>query len=322
MSYSEPELKSDGIVAVCDAHLTLEPSEKHRSFAIVVPPKEAQFWIDNFNYYLQRKFKPRLAALYVECMRLGTFRENTTISFAVLDGRPILVNGQHTLSAVSTFGKSVLLQVELRRVYSDSEVDQLYSTFDIGGLRTTLDAIGGMDAELGLKKEEAGKLSAAVKLITLGLKTRNGRVSVKLERDIKDHEFVKAAMRSWKAEANSYFDAIRSASRLDRNMFMRADVVATALVSYRFQPDVASKFWGIAANDDGLRKFDPRKTLGSWLRENSTTGTKVNDQHKACIACWNAFFTNRELAKVFTATTSATRLMGCSSFYVDQTDEA
>ena len=95
-------------------------------------------------------------------MRLGTFRENTTISFAVLDGRPILVNGQHTLSAVSTFGKSVLLQVELRRVYSDSEVDQLYSTFDIGGLRTTLDAIGLLAQKVALQHRQRYRRSMSM----------------------------------------------------------------------------------------------------------------------------------------------------------------
>ena len=292
----------------------------HRSLAFNVLPASASSWVGQYNYKHQRPLKARLVTRYAQCMSMGTFRDHTPVSFAVLDGAPILVNGQHTLSGIAQSGKPMLLQLELIRVSSFSEISTLYSTFDVGGVRTTFDAIVGLHEELGLEKKESRSLSVAVKLLMLGLKARTNGLSAKLERDIKDHAYVRAFMRDWKFEAGAYFTAIRPALSVDRELFMRGGVVATAMVTFRCCPDLAEIFWGVAAGDDGLRKGDPRKSLVNWLRANGASGKSVNDQHKACIACWNAFFNERQLTKVFTKPESSSQLLGCESFHRIQID--
>ena len=240
----------------------------HRSRSENVSPSSAASWVAQFNYKRQRPLRPSLVTQYAQCISLGTFREHTPVSFAVLDETPILVNGQHTLSAVAQSGKPLLLQLELVKVNSFRDIPNLYGTFDIGRVRTTFDAIVGMHDELGIEKKESRSLSVAVKMLMLGLKARTQGISPMLERDIKDHALVQAFMRDWQKEACAYFSAIRPALGVDKEMFLRGAVVATALVTFRYHPDLAPGFWGTAAGDDGLRKGDPRKSLVSWLRAN------------------------------------------------------
>jgi hypothetical protein len=51
------------------------------------------------------------------------------------------------------------------------------------------------------------------------------------------------------------------------------------------------------------------------MRANPASGQSVNEQHKACIACWNAFFAGRQLTKVFTKPGSSSQLLACEDFH-------
>lgn len=281
-----------------------------------VSPDQAFQWVTQFNYANQRDLKKSWVGTLAECMLRGKFASFTMITFAVLDGEPLLVNGQHTLHAIYQSNLTQTLMVQFRYVASHEELESLYSIFDIQRRRALRDQMGTIGADLNLSDGERNALAVAVKLLSLGMRPDFGRHDPHFQANLIDAEFIKAEMRSWAAESYKYFSFLRAAPASNRDIFMRSHVVAVALLTLRYCDAKAADFWTQACLDDGLRIGDPRKSLHNWLRSNPVTKAQFQ-QHRAAIACWNAFYRGKELYRVMPSTDAALTALGCEEYFTD-----
>lgn len=283
--------------------------QRHQVADIHVCPGQAIEAATQYNYVNQRQYSRQHVLVLAEAMKRGEFREYTPIDFAVLDGVPHLVNGQHTLRAISHAGSPFWLSVHFHRVEDVSEIDALYSKYDIGKTRNIRDALHGIGDELGLTVKEREGLATAVNFINMGFRIYSGNDDPVRIFEAKDFEVKKRLMREWAEEAKLVFAEIAPAPGFNKQLFLRGAILAVALVTMRYQPDLAKPFWSGAAIDDGLRNGDPRKAFVNWLRNNKV-GTSMRFQHRAAIASWNAWFSGRTLSKVYPATEAALKIAG------------
>ena len=80
-------------------------------------------------------------------------------------------------------------------------------------------------------------------------------------------------------------------------MTQRASVVAVGLVTFRFQPALATKFWRRVWENDGLRKGEPEHALRTFLTNSKAlTGGQGQGRYAASVSyAWNAAFEAREI---------------------------
>lgn len=275
---------------VVEAKAFGDSTEHHAFVDVYISPEAALDWVSKHNHVNQRRLSTLHVAEMAEAIRRGQFRQYTNISFAILNGEPLLVNGQHTLNAIYLSQLPIWLSVEFINVSDEKEVSELYSLYDNGRLRSFADNMGDIGTELELKTmRERNSLGAAVNMLNLDFANFNRNHSAVIAFESKSSELKKNLMRQWGVEARLYFDAIRGATVANKAAFYRSAVVAVALVTIRDQGEAALNFWREAAYDSGMMTSDPRKELANWLRSNPTTKSQ-RTQHIAAINCWNAWF--------------------------------
>jgi hypothetical protein len=280
---------------------------KHHAVDAVISPDYAWYMVTKHNYINQRAPSLKHAGTLSEAIRRGAFRNYTSIEFAILDGTPHLINGQHTLHAIAGAGKPVPLCIHFHRVANVQEIENLYSLYDNGRLRSIRDVSSKIGEELGLNVKERDVFAVAVNLINLGF-TKGGNDSPSQMFEAKNFEFRKQLMREYLQEAKTVFAAIQGAPAYNVKLFMRGPILGVAILTVKVDMDKATEFWRGAAMDDGLKSGDPRKALITWLRNQSKV--QRQHQHLAAIACWNAWFDGRPLTRVFATTESATKIKG------------
>lgn len=282
---------------------------RHLVIDVEVSRKIALSILEQYNYQGQRPRNQKHVAVLAEAMRRNEFREFTPIDFAVLNDTPHLVNGQHTLQAVSDVNKSIWLSFKFQKVNSAQDIEDIYSKFDIGRTRSMRDVMGTIGEELSLSVKERDALGGAVGWINRGLRPMHGHMNAVALYESRDFELKKSLMRAWSSEASTFFRCIDAAPGFNKNLFYRSAVLAVALITIRYDKERAVNFWAEAAIDDGLRNGDPRKALINWLR-NNPCGKAINMQHRAAIACWNAWFKEKSLVKVYPNSDVSLKILG------------
>ena len=106
----------------------------------VVTPAAARKIIENEMYQRQRPLRQGHVAELAHHMEHGSFIDNTTITFALLDGKSYLVNGQHTINAIVKSGCSVTLNIQEYSCRNEDEIDSLYARQDKHYKRTEGDS--------------------------------------------------------------------------------------------------------------------------------------------------------------------------------------
>ena len=286
-------------------------SISHASHDVHVSPAVALELVSKFNYAHQRPCSKKHVMGLAEAMKRQEFRPYTEICFAVLDGQPILINGQHTLNALGLSRDPLWLSFKFYLTKNAKEIESLYSTMDVGRTRSARDAMGGIGEELNLATTERDRLGVAAVFIHNGFQFVGGNITAAKAYESKNFELRKELMRQWRDEAATYFSCINAANvpRANKEFFLRGSVVAIGLCTVRSNPKKAIEFWSTAVLDDGLRMGDPRKTLFNWLRANPV-GSALHKQHRAATLCWNAWCEGRSLSNVYTATEKANSIFG------------
>jgi hypothetical protein len=147
--------------------------QKAQSKTEAVTPTIAEDWLANAVYERQRKMQPWQVKRLANEMEKGRFIEGTTIHFGILDGKPKLVNGQHTLAAIAKSGIPIRLTILRTPVDSEDELGMLYGRHDRGRGRTPSDAFLGMNlaGKLDLATFEVNALGPAIKWVMTGFRT-------------------------------------------------------------------------------------------------------------------------------------------------------
>jgi hypothetical protein len=111
---------------------------------------------------------------------------------------------------------------------------------------------------------------------------------------LRDMEVRAHLIAQWQHEAHQYIEDLSGCPRHIRRLLYRSGVVAVALVTYRYTGSDASHFWRLLAQDDGLRRNDPRKALLTFLINRKYQEDTPSTLARYVAQAWNAAFKNSE----------------------------
>lgn len=261
-----------------------------RSEVVVVDPAMAKTLRSSCHFERQRPINARNVERLAVEMRRGWFIPGTPIFFAVLpDGSMRIVNGNHTLEAVSEADVSLPLVFIYARVDDIEGAARIYASMDLQKMRTWSNALQA----LGLSGEVpmSNYVLPAIGILMAGFKADQTNVEATSSRTAR---FGKVD--EYKEAAALLHASWTSAPLTNQRLLRRAAFMAVALETARYQPSTAVEFWGGAAKDDGLAANDPRKALLRYATNNKAMGAGERNSHcKAAGLAWNAFFAQRKL---------------------------
>ena len=267
--------------------LDIEASVRH------VGPAGAQRILEQMSFERQRKMQTANIRRLSNELMAGRYIEGSALTMCKLpDGTTILINGHHTLTAIVRTGVSRRLTVIILSVPSMQEVIDIYSTFDLHSSRTWGDALraAGVEGHVPL----AGKILPALGII--GSSFRFGKMD---KGNVIHSRQVRISMlEDYAEEAGVMQAALLGAPNQHSKAILRSPVLACALETVRYQRPRAYEFWRGVAQDDCLRKTDPRKALLRYLLSRTLTGgtVAVSDHAKAVARSWNAYYRGDDLS--------------------------
>jgi hypothetical protein len=220
-------------------------------------------------------------------MAEGTFSPTGIVALCKLDGKTLLVNGQHTMHAVVKSGRGFMFTVQEYTCKDKEDVSSVYSRFDVHKRRTENEILNSMDVceKYGLSKTERTFLAGAVKAISRGFRLSSGKNDYRFN----DKYFVVSVMEEWIPHLKHVLGLMDGGERISREILRRRHIMAACLWISRHVREKDRKkadefIRGIAMND-GMRRGDPRKIFIDEVH-----GMR-SDTDSLCIFCgaWNTF---------------------------------
>lgn len=229
----------------------------------------------------------------------GDWLEGHPITLALLpDGRMWIVDGQHRLIAISENEAPVPVTIRIVSVESEKEARLFYAGFDQrNSVRTNnqiLDAVG-ISKETGLSRAMTSAVFAAAPILLNKLEPLTGGGVLKLHPDIYLQGNKLAAVADWASEAKLFEQIIQTAKKGLMGKLRSSGVIAVALYTLRHQPVRAKQFWTGVAENDGLRKNDPRGTLINDLLTRTMSTGSIRQKVQQPALAWNAWCEGRDL---------------------------
>jgi len=253
-------------------------------------PAQANKVFHGLRYEFNRKESravQHIAAL-ARMMRSGDWRDGGVIEFGRYpDGSLVMLDGHHRMLAQVEAGVDVVWNIAIHDVADDEEFRNLFWTYDTTlRLRSRANILDGVRAAetFGLSKIATQKLTRATQFIDNGMNTNSGFQG----RRYTPGEQIALAS-EWVPEAVIFEQIVSDAPKATKSKLMSAQVMAVALITLRAMPERAKEFWQGVADDDGLRKGDPRKTLLDWLRDTHLAGTGLRSAAAAVARAWQAW---------------------------------
>lgn len=262
---------------------------------IVIDRDLARLILDEANYDRQRPVRADALARAVELLSGDDFVDGHQIWFARLpDGRLILIDGQHRISATYELSASRRFVTMVVDCANMDQVHAHYCRFDrFGRRRSDAEAVSslGLSDDLTVPKQVAMAAWKAAAYIADDFPFRNNVALAALKTDKAKADYIKAEFAD---QVRQYAGAVAYADIHLKRGLLTPSVVAVALLTLRDQPAKAKEFWDGVAMDDGLRRGDPRHTLVKTLRDRPLRGSHSEGGRIASTA-WNAYYSNREL---------------------------
>lgn len=295
-------------VSILKREGTAEPVHNIKEGRLVVTPTFAGKVLECNNYERQRPVSATHVAFLAEHMRRGTFRPGTQLAFARLGDHLILTNGQHRLQAVVDSGRPAEFQILIQDMDTPEQVAAAYYTFDRGGrARCDADVLesAGICDRFGIPKQFARAVFQGYPLLSGKFHRSNYLTDATSRND----DVRLAGLESWWPHAAAFYRHLEGAPRWARARLFSGQGVAVGAVTIKYQPKAAETFWHGLAEDDGLAKGDPRKTLLADMA-GRPWGRRGVDGCIVIASAWNAFFEGRPLSHIKVHGNSAVRLAG------------
>lgn len=237
-------------------------------------------------------------------MARGYFVAGTAVTFCVLPNKSmLLVNGNHTLEAISKSGVTLPLVFIYIKADDRESAGRIYARFDIHKARTWMDAARAVG--IG-DKPYVDKALAAMGFILAGFRSdsRNG-----LARYSRDARF--GLLKEYDEALAMMTQIVNNGVASIRKLVIRQPVLAVALYTIKYRPSSAVKFWTDLVADDGLATTDPRKTLLRFLQAttHNTIREKTEMTNGTAIA-WNAYMKGNPLQLIRPNALKTFRLYG------------
>ncbi|MFA5386773.1 MAG: hypothetical protein WC322_00040 [Candidatus Paceibacterota bacterium] len=266
---------------------------------INIAPGIAKRILDELNFPGQRKVSESRVYGHRYAIIKGDWLEGHAITFAELpDGRVLLVDGQHRLTAISQSEASVPVTVRIVPVENIKEAQQFYTGFDQkNSVRTDKQILDAVEAsrETGLTTRMTIALYAATPLLLNDLEPVSGYGMKNKNLSLFMQHNRLAALHEWAKEARAYSVLIKPATKELASGLRLPGVMAVGLYTLRHQPAKAQEFWTGMANQDGLRKNDPRATLYRDILTRSLNMGSIRQRVQMPALAWNAWCEGRDL---------------------------
>lgn len=267
-----------------------------------ISPDMARHIVSELRYRGQRPAYQHHIALLSDAMQRGQWSPGMQISFGRLpNGTLHLVNGQHRLLAVADSGTTQNFNLQIMDVADDAELATLYNRHDVTSLARSLSQVlnaTGISERLNISKGMTKATYEAVALLENGLHRPNYQTDPVKTRST-DVRFEMA--RAWWEFAVKYEELLRSCAPALKTKLHNQGNVAVALATLRYQPEKAEVFWRGLAENDGLRKGDPRRALVVALYERSLNSGKFDARVILPANAWNNWYQGKNIntLKVF-----------------------
>ncbi|MGO8241253.1 hypothetical protein ACC806_34515 [Rhizobium ruizarguesonis] len=245
-------------------------------------------------YEHQRKINRRHIEVLSDLMVRGQWGSRSTIDFARLDnGRLILVNGYHRAYAQVHTNQTIEWTIVIHDCPTMEELGKLYYRFDTNALlRSDFQILSGVEFAQAhrLQRETARSLFRAIPFIASNFSTKDKDVLATkvIDRRLKMAEQYASAALAYEQCVGKIRSALKA-------KMMSAGCMAVAVVTLRYNRDIAIEFWTGTAQNDGLRKGDPRQTLHNDFLSRPRNGHKAYANLAPAAIAWNAFYNEREL---------------------------
>jgi hypothetical protein len=269
----------------------------------IVTPFDAAHWLEVANYEHQRPIRQWHVSNLKKEIDAGRFRKKTQVSFCRLNDKYMLINGQHTLTAIKTSGVPCLLSVVIHDVSTMEEVADLYAQEDTHLTRRFADSLVAHEEHirLGITITEMSWVAAACAYFAFmvgELDSKGASAITHTEKHLLTRKYGELAVSALRLVVNP--------SGHKNNYANRKTTLGPMMFVFRNDPNLCENFWGEMFKDDGLRVGDPRKTLLGIFRDSTTIGGRSGalgvkrtfaDHHlvKAQAVAFNAFVDRRQL---------------------------
>lgn len=261
----------------------------------LITPNLAKRVLAEANFDGQRPIADHHVTLLAHIMKDRRWQSGGQIAFCRLNGYLMLTNGQHRMKAVVDSGIAQEFQVLITECTTMEEVEADYHRHDIIARKRSIPEIIGSTDLLetsGITKTMLSRLYQAASMLESDLKY----IHYLDAPTVRDVDSRLSTVRGWLDEAAKYESLIKGAPAHVKRSLVNAGVLAVALVTLRHQPEKAEEFWQGVADDDGLRRGDPRKALLQDFESRGTTKGAFHAQRVIpAITAWNAFFEGRTL---------------------------
>lgn len=254
-----------------------------------------------FAQKLRYKYQRNISAMHLETLKMamieGSFSPVNTIMFAQVANDNACINGQHTMQAIIETGCAYSLPTVQYYCDTEQERAQLYYRIDKQRRRV----IGDSVRSLGLP-EKINLTPTQIKVGIAALRYIRGNWGVNRNAYVllsDDHAI--SILPHWVNDINDIYDAISPCGAQERSMILKKSVFPLALVTMHYSREKAFLFWRQVAQDDGLERWDARKTIRGWLLDKAKSirsfnkATNENEVSRGVALAWNAFYENRTL---------------------------
>lgn len=232
-------------------------------------------------------------------MKQGRFVEGTPVYMGVLPDKSMLIlNGNHTLEAVSRCGRPIELTFIYKDIADETEAAAIYSRFDLQKSRSWRDSwrAFGKEDMLHESTKWTAAFSAAIGFIAERGKVARNDNETELSRiqAIRSRDVRLQVMEDIHDSAEQYVLAVDKST--EPKLFTRATVMAVGIEIFRFRGSEGYEFFSTLAADDGLRVGQPQKAVLQYLRDNHAGGAVNREKQARAVAVgWGYFLSGKSL---------------------------
>lgn len=289
-------LKPDSTTPLADV-----TADALRARVVRITPERAATMLTTLSFERQRAISPKHVEYLLATMRTGELTDMVIQEAEFPNGRKVLVDGYHRLTALVQYGRPLLAVIVTHSVNSEHELAERYAKIDRSFVRKPKDMLRafGIEDRSEMSVKMLSTVSAGVAIVANDFPRHSGSIGARSL--IQRTNNVDA----WLPEGRLYAACLNGATNEVSLLLSRAPVTAVALATLRYQPSLAEPFWSRIAADDGLLKDSPEGRLLTWLRANRVTqhGQFFYCRHVA--GAWNAYFEGRTLKLLKIADPSA-----------------
>lgn len=263
-----------------------------------IGPDEALELTTSHKFSRQRNLDNKHAEKLGHCIETRTFLPGTSVEIAVVmtekqgvwvEGKHVLTDGQHRLTAVFMTDQAQQFTVITRYCSSWEEVDAIYYNTDAGKSRSITDVLRAADLhkDTGLTASQMKAVVSAAQYIASGVPGVKQHMYSRFYAQTNDEKL--ETLVEWSSAAVKYFEQVKGGERLVTQRMDSVPAVIVGLLSMKHQPLKAAPFWKAVAHNSGLEKGTPEHTLVRLFLENRVNDLGVGLYVRKIATTWNHY---------------------------------